>query len=64
VVNGDKGGDFNNVTEWYKDIYANSEHLSKLISQEAGNPTVLPMTLNTVKMGLLSEDTEIASFTC
>ena len=63
IVNGEKG-DFKNVIEWYKDIYANSEHLSRLISIEVGNPTVLPMTLNTVKMGLLSEDPEVTSFTC
>lgn len=49
---------------WYEDIYANSQLLASLISNEIGNPTVLPLMMNAIKCGLLSDDADVASWSC
>jgi len=50
------------VIKWYEDLYANSKYFCKLIEEESGNSQVLPMMLNIIKPGLISYNTEVASW--
>jgi len=52
------------VQAWYEDIYANSKLLGQLISNEVSNPTVLPLIMNSIKSGLLSDEVEVANWAC
>ena len=38
--------------------------MAELISNEIGNPTVLPMMMNAIKSGLLSDDADVANWAC
>jgi hypothetical protein len=54
---------FEMVVKWYEDIYANSKYFAQLIEEESGNPKVLPMMMNIIKPGLLSNNSDVASWT-
>ena len=53
---------FELVIKWYEELYANSKYFCKLIEEESGNPKVLPMMLNIIKPGLVSYNTDVASW--
>ena len=38
--------------------------MATLISNEIGNPTVLPLMMNAIKCGLLSDEAEVANWAC
>lgn len=50
------------VIKWYENLYSNSKYFCKLIEEESGNSKVLPMMLNIIKPGLISYNTEVASW--
>ena len=53
---------FDMVIKWYEEIYANSKYFCQLVEEESGNPKVLPMMMNIIKPGLISHNTEVASW--
>jgi hypothetical protein len=42
--------------KWYEELYANSKYFCQLIDEESGNAKVLPMMMNIVKPGLISNN--------
>jgi len=47
---------FDMTIEWYKEIYSSSKYLCQLIDEESGNAKVLPMMMNVIKPGLISNN--------
>ena len=56
-----KGRDYSKIGAWFKMILQSSNKLVSLLEQESSVPRALPMTLNVLKSGLLSEDSTVAS---
>lgn len=56
-----KGRDYTKISNWFKMILQSSNKLVSLLEIESTVPRALPMTLNVIKSGLLSEDVAVAS---
>jgi len=56
-------GNFEPITDWYKQVYANSKHLLQLIVKEESTGSV-NMALQAFKPGLYSKNEDVAHWAC
>jgi len=63
IIKGMKG-DFNDVIEWYKQIYTNEELLVKLLEKEPDPTGPVVTVLDIIKAGFYSKSSEISVWTC
>lgn len=60
-VKGMKGRDYSRILNWYRLILQSTQTLVGLLELERGDSQALGMTMNVIKCGLLSEDSEVAN---
>ena len=60
-VKGMKGRDYSRMMNWYRLILQTTQNLVTLMELERNDSQALGMTMNVLKLGLLSEDSEVAA---